>query len=93
MFEPFKISRVLPPHELNARRARKRVLPQPPPVSKRPVASDTFHDPAIPPTTKSSTTAPTHHPPPITNPERLCLDYFARKLPEKEYFTSQNRQT
>lgn len=32
MFEPIKINRVLPPHELNARRARKRVLPQPPPV-------------------------------------------------------------
>jgi hypothetical protein len=49
MFEPFKISRVLPPHELNARRARKRVLPQPPPppVAKRPIASDTFHEPAI----------------------------------------------
>ncbi len=25
MFEPFKINRVLPPHELNARRDRKRV--------------------------------------------------------------------
>jgi hypothetical protein len=26
MFEPFKINRVLPPHELNARRDRKRTL-------------------------------------------------------------------
>jgi hypothetical protein len=46
MFETFKISRVLPPHELNARRARKRVLPQPPPNAPRPIASDTFHQPA-----------------------------------------------
>jgi len=45
MFEPFKISRILPPHELNARRARKRVLPQPPPVAQRPIATDTFHEP------------------------------------------------
>jgi hypothetical protein len=49
MFEPFKISRVLPPHERNARRARKRVLPQPPPRARRPIASDTFHQPAIDP--------------------------------------------
>ena len=58
MFEPFKISRVLPPHELNARRARKRVLPQPPPIFKRPVASDTFHEPATSPNDQSSTTEP-----------------------------------
>jgi hypothetical protein len=43
MFEPFKINRVLPPHELNAR------LPQPPPIAKRPIASDTFHEPAVSP--------------------------------------------
>jgi len=49
MFEPFKISRVLPPHELNARRARKRVLPQPPSIAQRPIASDTFHEPRISP--------------------------------------------
>jgi hypothetical protein len=49
MFEPFKISRVLPPHELNARRARKRVLPQPPPIAQRPIASNTFHETAISP--------------------------------------------
>jgi hypothetical protein len=47
MFEPFKISRVLPPHELNARRARKRVLPQPLPVAQRPIATDTFHEPNL----------------------------------------------
>lgn len=44
MFEPFKITRVLPPHELNARRARKRVLPQPPPIAQRPIA--TFTEPS-----------------------------------------------
>ncbi len=49
MFEPFKINRVLPPHELNARRARKRILPQPPPMAHHPVATDTFHDPAFSP--------------------------------------------
>ena len=50
MFEPFKINRVLPPHELNARRARKRVLPQPPPpIFKRPVASDNFTEPKVSP--------------------------------------------
>lgn len=40
MSEPFKINRVLPPHELNARRNRKRVLPQPPPVAPRPAAPE-----------------------------------------------------
>lgn len=40
MSEPFKINRVLPPHELNARRNRKRVLPQPPPVAPRPAAHE-----------------------------------------------------
>ena len=45
MFEPFKINRILPPHELNARRARKRVLPQLPPIFKRPIASADFHEP------------------------------------------------
>jgi hypothetical protein len=49
MFEPFKISRVLPPHELNARRARKRVLPQLPPIFKRSVAKDNFTEPKISP--------------------------------------------
>ena len=62
-FEPFKISRVLPPHELNARRARKRVLPQPPPppVAKRPIASDTFHEPANDHVFNHGATAITHH--------------------------------
>jgi hypothetical protein len=45
MFEPFKINRVLPPHELNARRARKRILPQLPPIAQRPIASDHFQEP------------------------------------------------
>ncbi len=45
MSEPFKISRVLPPHELNARRARKRVLPQLPPIDHLPLAADNFHEP------------------------------------------------
>jgi len=45
MFEPFKINRILPPHELNARRARKRVLPQLPPIFNRPIASADFHEP------------------------------------------------
>ena len=64
MFEPFKISRVLPPHELNARRARKRVLPQPPPISQRPIASDTFHEPANSPNDRvfnHGARAITHH--------------------------------
>jgi len=63
MFEPFKISRILPPHELNARRARKHVLPQPPPV-KRPLASDTFHEPANSPNDhvfNHGATTITHH--------------------------------
>ena len=45
MFEPFKINRVLPPHELNARRARKHVLPQLPPIAPRPLPSDHFQEP------------------------------------------------
>ncbi len=49
MFEPFKISRVLPTHELNARRVRKRILFSPPPIFNRPVAKPTFHEPAISP--------------------------------------------
>jgi len=64
MFEPFKISRVLPPHELNARRARKRILPQPPPVARQPIAADTFHDPAPSPNDQVFSHGPdriTHH--------------------------------
>jgi hypothetical protein len=49
MYEPFKISRVLPPHELNAGRARKRVLPQPPPVAQRSIAGDHFAAPKLSP--------------------------------------------
>ena len=49
MSEPFKISRVLPPHELNARRARKRVLPQLPPIAARPMPSDNFQEPKVSP--------------------------------------------
>jgi hypothetical protein len=45
MSEPFKIDRKLPPHELNARRARKRVLPQLSPIFKRPIARDQFKEP------------------------------------------------
>ena len=45
MSEQFKVNRKLPPHELNARRARKRVLPQPPPVFNRPIAGDHFQEP------------------------------------------------
>ena len=47
MFEPFKVNRVLPPHELNARRNRKHVLPQLPPIAQRPIASDHFQGPKI----------------------------------------------
>jgi hypothetical protein len=45
----FKISRVLPPHELNARRARKRVLTGPPAVFSRPLADDNFQKPQFSP--------------------------------------------
>ena len=34
MSEPFKINRILPPHELNARRNRKRVVTQLPAVTQ-----------------------------------------------------------
>jgi hypothetical protein len=45
MSEPFKINRVLPPHELNARRARKRVVTTLPGIAHLPESSDTFHQP------------------------------------------------
>jgi hypothetical protein len=44
----FKISRVLPPHELNARRNRKRLLTAPV-VFKRPLAGDNFEEPKVSP--------------------------------------------
>jgi hypothetical protein len=36
MFEPYKIDRKLPPHELNARRNRKRVVTQLPAIAHLP---------------------------------------------------------
>jgi hypothetical protein len=44
----FKISRVLPPHELNARRARKRLLTTPV-AFKRPLAEANFQEPKASP--------------------------------------------
>jgi hypothetical protein len=45
MSEPFKIDRVLPPHELNARRNRKRVVTQLPAIAHLPLAGDHFQEP------------------------------------------------
>jgi hypothetical protein len=45
MNEPFKIDRKLPPHELNARRARKRVVTKLPAIAHLPLASDHSHEP------------------------------------------------
>jgi len=64
MHEPIKINRVLPPHELNARRARKNILPQPPPIAKRPAVSDNFTEPNISPNDQvfnHGTDSITHH--------------------------------
>ena len=36
MHEPFKVNRVLPPHELNARRNRKRAVTQLPAIAQLP---------------------------------------------------------
>ena len=41
----FKVNRVLPPHELNARRKRKRVLTMLPAISHRPVADGNWQEP------------------------------------------------
>ena len=47
MHEPIKINRVLPPHELNARRARKNILnplPDTPHAAKPKTTVDPDHD-------------------------------------------------
>ncbi len=49
MFEPIKINRVLPPHELNARRNRKRAVTTLPGVVHLPEPSHTFHEPSASP--------------------------------------------
>ena len=43
MFEPFKINRVLPPHELNARRRRKRALTTLPNIADLPKPYNNEH--------------------------------------------------
>jgi hypothetical protein len=40
MNEPYKVDRKLPPHELNARRARKRALTQLPAIAALPKGHD-----------------------------------------------------
>ena len=58
MSEPYKIDRKLPPHELNARRNRKRIitklpaiahLAQPHPCEAHPSLNDTVYNPATNP--------------------------------------------
>jgi hypothetical protein len=45
MSEPFRVDRKLPPHELNARRNRKRVVTQLPAIAHLAEPSDQFHQP------------------------------------------------
>jgi hypothetical protein len=43
MTEPYKVDRKLPPHELNARRARKRAITQLPAIASLPDAHHHHH--------------------------------------------------
>jgi hypothetical protein len=48
MNEPYKVDRKLPPHELNARRARKRAITQLPAIAALPPEGHHYHESASP---------------------------------------------
>ena len=78
MNEPIKIDRKLPPHELNARRNRKRIvtkLPGSPTLPSPTTTRSTLH-----PTTRLQPGDQPNHQPALTpNPILVCSEYFPVK--------------
>jgi hypothetical protein len=88
MSQPIKIDRKLPPHELNARRARKRIVTQLPAVACLPDVPEfpvptTITRPNNQATIRSTTQPqiPSTTRDLTTNPDQpVCFQYFAHKV-------------